>query len=94
MLFNNLLQNKIVTQAMKGGNTDEFYASEGTYKKSLMLEAAHPDVSKVKWKYNRWHHEVDYTAFKANTLKFVDDYSPRTNIAETDKFAMERVKVS
>ena len=94
MLFNNLLQNKIVTQAMKGGNTDEFYASEGTYNKSLMLEAAHPDVSKVKWKFNRWHHEVDYKPFKVNTLKLIDGYNPKTNIAETSQFAMERVKVS
>lgn len=92
MLFNCLLQNKIVTQALKGGNTAEFYASEGTYNKSLMLQAVHPDVAKVKWKYNRWHHEVDYKPFKANEPIYVDGYRPQNNRAETDLFGFERIK--
>jgi hypothetical protein len=92
MLFNCLLQNKIVTQALKGGNTAEFYASEGTYNKSLMLQAVHPDVAKVKWKYNRWHHEVDYKPFKANEPQFVEGYRPQNNRAETDLFQFERLK--
>ena len=93
MLFNCLLQNKIVTQALKGGNTAEFYAGEGTYNKSLMLQAIHPDVAKVKWKYNRWHHDVDYKPFKANKLKFIDGYSPQSNLSETDKFCMDRIRI-
>ena len=93
MLFNNLLQNKIVTQAMKGGNTDEFYDLEGTYKKSLMLEAEHPDVAKVVWRYNRWHHDVDYKPFKVNKLQYIEGYVPAHNRAETDNFDFERVKI-
>ena len=93
MLFNCLLQNKIVTQAMKGGNTDEFYDAEGTYNKSLMLQAIHPDVSKVVWKYNRWHHEVNYKPFKANALEFVDGYDPEARRSETDQYDMVRVKI-
>lgn len=93
MLFNCLLQNKIVTQALKGGNTDEFYQVEGTFNKSLMLQAAHPDVARVVWKYNRWHHEVNYKPFKSNQLKFVEGYDPRDNLHETSKFQLERVKV-
>jgi hypothetical protein len=93
MLFNCLLQNKIVTQALKGGNTAEFYAGEGTYNKSLMLQKIHPDVAVVKWKYNRWHHEVDYRPFKANELKFVDGYDDLENSDETERFFMERVKI-
>lgn len=93
MLFNCLLQNKIVTQALKGGNTDEFYDAEGTYNKSRMLEVVHPDVSKVVWKFNRWHHEVNYKPFKTNKLKFIDGYDPKANISETAKFSMKRAKV-
>ena len=93
MLFNCLLQDKIVTQALKGGNTSEFYADEGTYNKSLMLQAVHPDVAEVKWKYGRWHHEVNYKPFKDNQLQFVDGYDPQDNRSETDLFAFERVRV-
>jgi hypothetical protein len=68
ILFQAFLCNKVRTQVMKGGNTDEFYAKEGTLKKSQMLVEYHPDVSKVVWRYGRWHHEVDYSPFKKNKL--------------------------
>jgi len=54
---------------MSGGNTDDFYAVEGTLAKSKMLEDLHPDVASVVWKFNRWHHKVDYKKFKSNKLK-------------------------
>lgn len=28
----------------------------------------HPDVSKVIWRFGRWHHYVDYTPFKKTPL--------------------------
>ena len=28
----------------------------------------HPDIAKVVWKFNRWHHQVDYKVFKDNKL--------------------------
>ena len=93
MLFNCLLQDKVVTQALKGGNTAEFYSGEGTYNKSLMLQAVHPDIAEVKWKFGRWHHEVNYKPFKDNKLIFVDGYSSKHNRTETDKFQFERVRV-
>jgi len=62
--FNAFLAEKVATQRMKGGNTAEFYAKEGTMPKSKMLEDLHPDCSKVVWKFNRWHHHVDYKRFK------------------------------
>ncbi len=34
--------------------------------KSRMQEQLHPDVSKVTWRFGRWHHYVDYTKFKKN----------------------------
>ena len=42
---------------------------DGTLNKSKMLEELHPDVAKVVWKFNRWHHHVDYRSFKNNKLK-------------------------
>jgi len=66
--FNAFLTGKVFTQRMKGGNTDEFYADEGTYSKSKMLEEMHPDVTSVVWKFGRWHHHVDYRKFKSNKL--------------------------
>jgi len=66
--FNAFLQDKTTTQRIKGGNTDEFYAKEGTLNKSKMLVRVHPDVSKLVWKFNRWHHHVDYRPFKYNKL--------------------------
>jgi len=66
--FNTFLQEKAQTQTIKGGNTQEFYEKEGTLPKSKMLEDLHPDVAKVVWKFNRWHHHVDYRPFKKNRL--------------------------
>lgn len=67
--FNAFLQGKIATQQVKGGNTDEFYAKEGTLEKSKMQVRVHPDVSRLVWKFGRWHHHVDYSTFKQNRLK-------------------------
>ena len=71
--FNAFIQEKAQTQTMKGGNSDEFYFKEGTMPKSQMLADMHPDVAKVVWKFNRWHHHVDYRAFKKNRLRFKPD---------------------
>lgn len=66
--FNAFLCEKVTTQRMSGGNTQEFYALEGTLNKSQMLVDLHPDVSEVVWRFNRWHHHVDYKPFKKNRL--------------------------
>lgn len=34
-----------------------------------MQVAMHPDVSRMVWKFGRWHHHVDYSDFKANKLR-------------------------
>lgn len=67
--FNAFLCGKVTTQRMSGGNTEEFYKHEGTEAKSRMLVEMHPDVSKMVWRFNRWHHHVDYKKFKSNELK-------------------------
>ncbi len=62
--FNAFLQDKVRTQAVPGGNTADFYEKEGTLAKSKMLVDMHPDVSKLVWKFNRWHHLVDYSGYQ------------------------------
>ena len=69
---------------MKGGNSEMFYEPEGsadlknlknknynpagTIKKTLNLEKIYPDVAKSVFKFNRWHHQVDYSGYKDNAL--------------------------
>jgi hypothetical protein len=66
--FNAFLQEKITTQVVKGGNTQDFYEQEGTLAKSRMLARMHPDVASVVWRHHRWHHHVDYRPYQANQL--------------------------
>jgi hypothetical protein len=40
-----------------------------------MQVAMHPDVSKLVWKFGRWHHVVDYSPFKQNKLILKDGIS-------------------
>ena len=71
--FNVFLQLKAPTQTIKGGNTKEFYSNEGTLAKSKMQVKMHPDVSRLKFRFGRWHHFVDYRPFKINQLRLKDD---------------------
>lgn len=71
--FNAFLGEKLTTQKVAGGNTEEFYLIEGTLKKSQILADMHPDVAKVVWRFNRWHHHVDYAQFKRNQLRLKPD---------------------
>lgn len=78
--MNAFLCGKVTTQRMKGGNTDDFYATEGTLAKSEMLAGMHPDVAKVVWRFNRWHHHVDYRKFEGNKLKLHADWRSRQKV--------------
>lgn len=66
--FNAFLQMKLTTQTVKGGCNDDFYKVEGTKPKSEMLVRLHPDVAELVWKWERWHHQVDYAPFKQTKL--------------------------
>lgn len=70
ILFNAFLAGKVTTMRMKGGNTDSIY-NTGDNRKAFAesLAAQHPDIVKVVWKFNRWHHQVDYSDFKKNKLQ-------------------------
>ena len=82
--FNAFLAGKVTTQRMKGGNTDEVY-KEGTLEKSQALVDFHPDVAKIVWKFNRWHHHVDYSIFKKNRLKKIINTS---NMQKINNYGM------
>ena len=54
---------------MKGGNTEELYGETDNRREfAESLQKQHPDVAKVVWRYERWHHEVDYSPFRKNKL--------------------------
>lgn len=89
VLFNAFLQKKEQTLVMRGGNTDTVYA-EGTLPKSQMLVRLHPDVARLAWKFNRWHHHVDYRRFRANKLRRRPDVVIPT---EPNEYGMRLVKL-
>lgn len=67
ILFNAFLCGKVTTMRMKGGNTDSVYSDTDNRKEfAEALVDLHPDVAKVVWRFNRWHHHVDYSSFKKN----------------------------
>jgi hypothetical protein len=72
-VMNLFLQKKEATQTYSGGNTENFYESEGTYPKSRMLKQQHPSLTTITKRWGRWHHRVDYSAFDSNKLVPKDD---------------------
>ena len=68
---------------------NEIY-KEGTLNKSKMLQELHPDVAEVVWKFNRWHHHVDYRPFKNNELKKKKGLKIKKGI---NNYGMKRVKI-
>lgn len=67
--------------AMKGGNTDNVYNTDDkrlAFAKSLQEQ--HPDCVEVVWKFNRWHHQVNYSSFKKNQLRFKGSITPDPSV--------------
>jgi len=56
-----------------------------------MLAALHPDVASVVWRFNRWHHHVNYKPFKKNRLKRRPDIDVPRGI---NNYGMELVDVA
>ena len=90
--LNAFLQDKVTTQRMNGGNSKDFYSVEGTLAKSKMLADAYPDVASVVWKFNRWHHHVDYTPFKNNPLKRKESFIPQNKVNDYGLKLIDGVK--
>lgn len=59
---------KLTTMKCKGGNTDQLYVGDGRLKMAQSLLNQHPDVVKIKQKWGRWQHVVNYRPFKKNKL--------------------------
>ena len=69
VLFYAFLARKKQTMTQKGGNTEELYGKTNhRLEFAQSLQDQHPDVVKIDWKYNRWHHVVDYSRFRSNVL--------------------------
>jgi hypothetical protein len=69
MLFNAFLVDKTGTMRDRGGNTDSIYnTGDNRYEFAKSLYEQHPDIVKIVNRYNRWHHQVDYSVFKNNKL--------------------------
>lgn len=83
ILFNAFVCGKMTTLVMKGGNTDNVYI-DGDQRRTFAeaLKEQHPDITEVVWRYNRWHHHVDYSGFKKNKLIFRDDYKHVAGVNE------------
>lgn len=103
--YNVLLQGKVATQTLGGGNTEEFYHAEGvkdkskwrdgsmnstgTINKSQMLVDMHPDVSKMVWRYGRWHHHVDYSKFQRNNkLRYREGFD-RSKLPKVNNYGLK-----
>lgn len=63
------LADKAATMSIKGGMTDYYEKTERRKQFAEELVRAHPDVVKIVWRYNRWHHQVDYRPFRNNRLR-------------------------
>lgn len=64
ILFNALLIDKTGTGRSVGGNEDIYAETEKRKEFAESLQKQHPEIVKVTWKFNRWHHSVDYGFFK------------------------------
>jgi hypothetical protein len=88
--FNAMLQEKVTTQVLRGGNSAEFYDKEGTLPKSQMQVDVHPDVSRLTFRFGRIHHHVDYTPFKKLKLIKKKNIKLKKGI---DNYGMELKKI-
>jgi len=55
------------------------------------LQEQHPDVVRVVWKFNRWHHQVNYKPFKRNRLKRVEGIQIKKGV---DNYGMRLIELT
>jgi len=69
VLFNAFLIGKRATMTQNGGNTNTIYNTGDNRREfAESLQKQHPDIVYVTWKFNRWHHQVNYKPFMKNRL--------------------------
>ena len=80
LLTNFILQDKATTMTVKGGNCDEIY-KDGTKEKSQIMVREYPKISKLVWKFKRWHHEVNYKVFIREKYEFEPVFKERVKLS-------------
>lgn len=88
--FNAFSGDKDATMVTKGGNTPIYTTGDlrDAFVNSLIEQ--HPDVVKKVWRYERWHHEVNYKPFANNKLIRKDGIILNNVI---NNYGMELIKV-
>jgi hypothetical protein len=83
VVFNAFLGDKTTTMKMRGGNTDNVYnTGDKRLAFARSLAKQHPDVARVVWRYDRWHHHVDYSSFRRNALRLRKGITPTLGFDE------------
>lgn len=67
VLFVAFLAKKEPTMTVKGGMTPH-YQGDGRLKMAQSLKSQHPKIVRIKRRWGRWQHVVDYSSFKSNRL--------------------------
>jgi hypothetical protein len=90
--FNAFSGDKDATMVTKGGNTPIYTTGDlrSDFVDSLIEQ--HPDVVTKVWRFERWHHQVNYKPFKKNKLKRVDNYDEIVNEG-VNNYGMELVEI-
>lgn len=92
-LFCSFLADKIATMTVKGGMTDYYEKTNKRKEFAEELKKAHPDVVKIVWKFNRWHHKVNYKPFKNNKLIRKKDFKWE-DLQDVNNYNMIEVKTN
>lgn len=66
--FNAFSGDKDATMVTKGGNTPIYTTGDLRSEFADSLVKQHPDCVQKVWRFDRWHHQVDYSSFKKNIL--------------------------
>jgi hypothetical protein len=75
-----------------GGNTDTIYnTGDKRLAFAQSLQEQHPDVVRVTWKFNRWHHHVNYKPFKKNKLIMKPDVKL---LGRTNEYGMKLIEIT
>jgi hypothetical protein len=51
-------------------------------------DTGHPDCVEVTWRFNRWHHKVDYSRFANNPLPLKSGVTPTR---EVDDYGLQLI---
>jgi hypothetical protein len=92
VLFYAFTQEKATTMTMKGGNTDELYADNGRLLMAKSLAEQHPDCVTITQKWGRHQHQVDYSRFKKNPLKFKAGLSLKNEVNNYGMILTKKIK--